>query len=438
MYYHIITYGCQMNVHESEKLAGILENLGYELTPTKERADIIIFNTCCIRDTAERRAIGNISALKKLKQKKPNMIIGVCGCMPQQQSVKEYMQNKMPYVDIIFGTHNLHRLAELLNDCIKEKKRIIEVWGENSEIPPENAPFMRSSGVNAWINIMYGCNNYCTYCIVPYVRGREISRPMNDIIIEFKELLASGKYSEFTLLGQNVNSYGNDLKDNKTTFSLLLKKIAEIEGDFRLKFMTSHPKDIKDEVIDTIADNVKISHMIHLPIQSGSNKILADMNRKYTREYYLDRIDYIRHKIPDAGLSSDIMVGFPGETDDDFEDTMSLVRQIKFNNLYMFIYSPRKNTAAAQMSNQIDEAIKKDRIKKLIELQRGIMREIARNSVGKTYKVLFENFSDGVLSSTTNCGKLVYVNNGNKDLVGKFGNITVTHTKSGRLIGELK
>ena len=435
MYYHIITYGCQMNVHESEKLAGMLENLGYVSTPKKEEADVILFNTCCIRDTAERRALGNIAALKRLKIKKPNLIIGVCGCMPQQDSTKTYIETKMPHVDMVFGTHNLHKFSEMLQNCLKEKKRIIEIWGEG-ELQPANTPMTRTSGINAWVNITYGCNNYCTYCIVPYVRGREISRPMNEIIDEVKQLLNSSQYSEITLLGQNVNSYGNDLNDG-TTFAKLLKNISEIEGEFRLKFMTSHPKDLKDEVIDTISKHKKISRLIHLPVQSGSNSILKAMNRRYTREYYLERVNYIRQQIPNAGLSSDIIVGFPGETEQDFLDTLSLVKEVGYSNLYMFMYSPRKNTPAASMPNQIDELVKKERVKKLIELQRGLMRENAKQSIGKKYRALFEEFKDGVLSAVTDCGKLVFINNASKELVGKFGEVLITSAKSGRLIGEL-
>ncbi|NLC16336.1 MAG: tRNA (N6-isopentenyl adenosine(37)-C2)-methylthiotransferase MiaB [Clostridiales bacterium] len=436
MFYHIITYGCQMNVHESEKLAGILENLGYTHTSEKENADIIIFNTCCIRDTAERRALNNIAALKKLKNKNPDMIIGVCGCMPQQDSAKQYIEAKMPHVDIVFGTHNIHNLARLLENCLKEKKRIVEIWGESYELQPANTPITRTSGVNAWVNITYGCNNFCTYCVVPYVRGRERSRPMPEIIGEVKKLINEGKYSEITLLGQNVNSYGNDLYDG-SSFAKLLSEVTQLDGDFRLKFLTSHPKDFKDEVIDIIAQYDKISKSIHLPVQSGSNAILKAMNRKYTREYYLDRIDYLRKKIPNVGISSDVIVGFPGETEQDFEDTLDLVKQVRYNNLYMFMYSPRKNTPAANMPNQIAQSVKKERIKKLIELQREIMREIAKDCVGKRYKALIEEYKDGVLSAITDCGKLVFIENDNQSLVGKFCQVLITRAKSGRLVGEL-
>lgn len=437
MNYHIITYGCQMNVHESEKLAGILENLGYKHTPEKEEADVIIFNTCCIRDTAERRALSNIDKLKKLKSKKPDMIIGVCGCMPQQESARNYIENKMPHVDIVFGTHNIHNLGQLISDCQKERKRIFEIWGESQELQPANTPITRTSGVNAWVNITYGCNNYCTYCIVPYVRGREISRPMTEIIDEVKKLIEDGRYSEITLLGQNVNSYGNDLKDG-SSFAKLLKEIAKLDGNFRLSFLTSHPKDFKDEVIDIIAQYDKISKLIHLPIQSGSNAILKAMNRKYTREYYLERIDYLRNKISNVGISSDIIVGFPGETEKDFEDTLDLVKQVRYNNLYMFMYSPRKNTPAANMPNQIEQSIKKERVNKLIALQRGIMREIAQDCVGQKYRALIIENKDGKLSATTDCGKLVFIeNNSDQNLVGKFCEVLISRTKSGRLIGEL-
>jgi tRNA-2-methylthio-N6-dimethylallyladenosine synthase len=437
MFYHIITYGCQMNVHESEKLAGILENLGYTHTPEKESADVIIFNTCCIRDTAERRALSNIEKLKLLKNKKPDLIIGVCGCLPQQESARNYIETKMPHVDLVFGTHNIHNLPQLLSDCQNERRRIFEIWGEKKGLQPANTPVSRTSGVNAWVNITYGCNNFCTYCVVPYVRGREISRPMSEILDEVKKLLADGRYSEITLLGQNVNSYGNDLNDG-SSFSKLLREVAQLDGEFRVSFLTSHPNDFKDEVIDTIAEYDKISKSVHLPIQSGSNAILKAMNRRYTREYYLERIDYLRNKIPGVGISSDIIVGFPGETEQDFEDTLDLVKKVRFNNLYMFMYSPRKNTPAASMPNQIEQSIKKERVKKLIELQREIMREIAKECIGKKYMALIIEHKDGVISATTDCGKLVFIeNSADKSLVGKFCKILITHAKSGRLIGEL-
>lgn len=437
MFYHIITYGCQMNVHESEKLAGILENIGYVHTPEKENADVIIFNTCCIRDTAERRALSNIEKLKLLKNKKPDLIIGVCGCLPQQESARNHIETKMPHVDLVFGTHNIHNLPQLLADCQNERRRIFEIWGEKKGLQPANTPVSRTSGVNAWVNITYGCNNFCTYCVVPYVRGREISRPMSEILDEVKRLLSDGRYSEITLLGQNVNSYGNDLGDG-STFSKLLKEVAQLDGEFRVSFLTSHPKDFKNEVIDTIAQYDKISKSIHLPIQSGSNSILKAMNRRYTREYYLERIEYLRTKIPNVGVSSDIIVGFPGETEQDFEDTLDLVRKVRFNNLYMFMYSPRKNTPAAGMPNQIEQSVKKERVKKLIELQRGIMREIAKECVGKKYRALIIEHKDGVLSATTDCGKLVFIENSDdKNLVGKFCELLITKTKSGRLVGDL-
>lgn len=370
MKYIIVTYGCQMNVHESEKLAYICEKMGYELTDRREEADLIIFNTCAIREGAEDRVFGNVGALKKLKKKRPNIIIAVCGCMTQKEQTANYILKTFPFVDIVIGTFNLPNFEYYINAV--KKGRQLELLTEGD--PDESVPYKRTSGENAWVNIMQGCNNFCTYCIVPYVRGREKSRSEESILKEIREVVAEGKYKKITLLGQNVNSYGNDLKTGEN-FARLLKKICEIPGDFKLTFMTSHPKDLTDEVIDVVASEDKILKDIHLPAQSGNNRILKLMNRKYTREKYLEIIHKIREKIPNARITSDFIVGFPTETEEEFEDTMSLVREVKFDGIFAFMYSPREGTVAAQMEGQIDEKVKKRRVNALLKLEKEIQKE---------------------------------------------------------------
>lgn len=371
MFYTIVTFGCQMNVHESEKIAGMLENMGYAPTEDKEKADIIVFNTCAIREGAEDRALGNIGNLKKMKKSNPNKIIAVAGCMTQQKQVAEKLFKTFPFIDIIVGTHNLYELPTLINKKINEHKRTLENI-EQADIN-ENVPVTRTSGENAWVNIMYGCNNFCSYCIVPYVRGREVSRKKTDIINECKQVLASGKYKQITLLGQNVNSYCNP--ENNSNFADLLKSICELDGDFKLTFMTSHPKDISDEVIDILAREPKILKELHLPVQSGSTKILKAMNRKYTREHYIGIVDKLKAKIPNIRLTTDIIVGFPGETEDDFEDTCSLVRYVKYDGIFAFMYSKRSGTIAEKMPDQIPDEIKNFRVNKILQLEKEIQKE---------------------------------------------------------------
>ena len=371
MFYTIVTFGCQMNVHESEKIAGMLENMGYAPTENKEKADIIVFNTCAIREGAEDRALGNIGNLKKMKKANPNKIIAVAGCMTQQKQVAEKLFKTFPFIDIIVGTHNLYELPTLINKKLNEHKRTLENI-EQADIN-ENVPVTRTSGENAWVNIMYGCNNFCSYCIVPYVRGREVSRKKTDIINECKQVLASGKYKQITLLGQNVNSYCNP--ENNSNFADLLKSICELDGDFKLTFMTSHPKDISDEVIDILAREPKILKELHLPVQSGSTKILKAMNRKYTREHYIGIVDKLKAKIPNIRLTTDIIVGFPGETEDDFEDTCSLVRYVKYDGIFAFMYSKRSGTIAEKMPDQIPDEIKNFRVNKILQLEKEIQKE---------------------------------------------------------------
>ncbi len=370
MKYYIVTYGCQMNVHESEKIAGILEKMGYSVADTREEADIIVFNTCAIREGAEDRVFGNVGNLKKQKKKNKNLIIAVCGCMTQKSQTAEKLLNTFPFVDIVIGTFNLSKF-EYYIEAVK-KGRQLEIF-EEGDID-ESLPYQRTSGENAWVNIMQGCNNFCTYCIVPYVRGREKSRKSENILNEIKEVVDSGKYKKITLLGQNVNSYGKDLKDG-LSFAQLLKEICKIEGDFTLSFMTSHPKDLTDEVIEVIANEPKIEKYIHLPAQSGNNRILKLMNRSYTREKYLSIIEKIREKIPNCRITSDFIVGFPTETEEEFEDTYSLVKEVKFDSIFAFMYSSREGTVASRMDGHIDESIKHKRVNKLLKLEKEIQKE---------------------------------------------------------------
>lgn len=370
MKYFIVTYGCQMNVHESEKLAAICEKMGYTLADNRQEADLIVFNTCAIREGAEDKVFGNIGALKKLKKQKPSLIIAVCGCMTQKQSTANYMLKTFPFVDIVIGTFNLPNFEHYVN-AVKTGRQL-ELLDEGDI--DETVPYKRTSGRNAWVNIMQGCNNFCTYCIVPYVRGREKSRSEENILKEIKEIVASRQYDKITLLGQNVNSYGKDLSP-VVSFAKLLQDICKIEGDFKLTFMTSHPKDLTDDVIDVIASEEKILKDIHLPAQSGNNRILQLMNRRYTREKYLDIIHKIRQKIPQARITSDFIVGFPTETDEEFEDTMSLVREVKFNSIFAFMYSPREGTVASKMEGQVPQEIKQKRVNKLLALEKEIQKD---------------------------------------------------------------
>ena len=370
MLYHIVTYGCQMNVHESEKISFILENMGYQFTPNREDADVIVFNTCAIREGAEERVFGNVGALKKLKKSRPELVIAVCGCMTQKEETAKLFKQKFPFVDVILGTFNLHKIGEYIAKAKNQK--VFELWSEG-ELDEEQG-YNRSSGKNAWVNIMQGCNNFCTYCIVPYVRGREHSRSVENILSEVKQIAASGQYDKITLLGQNVNSYGKDLSPS-VSFAELLRLVTAANGDFKVGFMTSHPKDLTDELIEEIATNDKVLKEIHLPAQSGNNRILKLMNRKYTREHYLSIIEKIKSRIPNIKITSDFIVGFPTETEEEFEDTMSLVEKVKFDGIFAFMYSPREGTVAAKMEGQIPLEVKKQRVNKLLALEKKIQKE---------------------------------------------------------------
>ena len=435
--YCVVTYGCQMNLHESEKISGILSGMGMNAVSEPENADVVVFNTCCIRDTAERRALGNIGKMKELKKKNKNLLIVVTGCMTQQNGFAENMKERYQYVDVILGTHNISDLENQIRIRLEKKKRVAAVLDTDGYIDDETTPVTRTSFPNAWVNINYGCNNFCTYCIVPYVRGRERSRDMKSIISECEKLINDG-YKEITLLGQNVNSYGNDVPDENVNFANLLREVAKIDGKFRIRFMTSHPKDLTEDVVKAIRDNDKICNNIHLPIQAGSNSVLKNMNRRYTREHYLGLIEMIRRYLPDCGITTDIMVGFPYETEEDFLDTMDIVEKVRFSTAFTFIYSVRKGTKAAEMP-QIPYEIKQNRIKRLIARQNEITEEISKDYVGNVYEILVEGLQEkknGYVVGRTESGRLVSAK-GDESMIGEFKNVKITAVKNAQLLGEI-
>ena len=435
MKYKIKTYGCQMNVHESEKIAGMLEAMGYTPTDVDEQASIIVFNTCCIRETAEKKIQGNIGVLKGLKAAHKDMLIVVVGCMTQQAGAAELLKKKFPYIDIILGTANLAALPDAIRRRLDGGKKSVAI-ADSTVDASVDLPIARTSYPNAWINIMYGCNNFCTYCIVPYVRGRERSRRRADIVADVRAMLAQG-YKEITLLGQNVDSYGSDLAEGED-FAALLGDIAAIEGKFRLRFMTSHPKDFDSRVIDIIAACPNVCNNIHLPVQSGSSRILKAMNRHYDRAKYLAIIDEIHAKLPGVGITTDIMVGFPGETDEDFADTLSLVQNVQFSNAFTFVYSPRRGTPAAAMA-QVPADIKKQRITTLVATQNAITKRLSEGYIGGVFEVLVEDRApkkEGCVCGRTDSGRLVtFV--GSADLIGRFVNVRIDASQSASLFGTI-
>ena len=425
-----------MNVHESEKIAGILSGMGYLECKAPEDADVIVFNTCCVRENAEQHAFGNIGMLKKLKAEKPELVIAVCGCMTQQGNFSEKLLKSYPYVDLIIGTFNIDKFGELLTKKIESKKRLVEILEKNGEISESVTP-LRSSFPNAWVNVMYGCNNFCSYCIVPYVRGRERSRKADKIVAEVRGLIENG-YKEITLLGQNVNSYGKDLKDG-SSFSSLLDEIGKLEGKFRLRFMSNHPKDLTEEVVEAINRNPHACKAIHLPVQSGSDRILKEMNRRYTVEDYLVKVAKIRDIIPNCAITTDIIVGFPTETEEEFEDTVSLVEKVRYDGAFTFVYSPREGTKAAAMDGQIPADIKKDRIMRLVDIQNEINREESSKYVGKTVEILFEDYDEKKQKymGRDERGRMAYCEYP-VNVVGKFAEVEITSTGGMSLIGKIK
>lgn len=424
-----------MNVHESEKIAGQLQTLGYEETQSAEDADVIVFNTCCVRENAEQHAFGNIGMYKKLKKEKKDLVIAVCGCMTQQGEFAKKLSDTFPFVDVIIGTYNIDEFGKILQKTVDTKKRVVEILDKNGDICEEITPY-RSSYPNAWVNIAYGCNNFCTYCIVPYVRGRERSRLPENVVDEVKNLVNEG-YKEITLLGQNVNSYGHDLK-NDVGFASLLDEIGKIEGKFRLRFMSNHPKDLTEDVIEAIKRNPHACHAIHLPVQSGSNRILSLMNRRYSVEKYLSQIESIRKIIPDCAITTDIIVGFPTETEEDFIDTVKLVETVKFDGAFTFVYSKREGTKAAIMDGQIDPEIQKDRIMRLIDVQNELNRKESLTYVGKTVEILVEDFDEKKNSymGRDERVKMAYFSC-DENVIGKFVNVKITSAGGMSLMGEI-
>lgn len=419
--YYILTMGCQLNENDSEKIAGMFETMDFHMSNKMEEADIVIINTCCVRENAEEKVFGKLGELKKIKEKK-NLIIGICGCMMQEEIMREKIKKSYPFVDIVFGTHTLHMLPEDLYKAITENEKIVDILDIDGEIH-EGIPIKHNHSKQASVTIMYGCNNFCSYCIVPYVRGRERSRKPEDIISEIKELANDG-YIEVTLLGQNVNSYRG--ADNYG-FAQLLRDIDKIEGIERIRFISPHPKDFTDDVIEAIREGKHICKLIHLPLQSGSSKVLKEMNRRYTKEEFLELVTKMKNRIPNATFSTDIIVGFPGETEEDFEETLDVVRKAKFEQIYMFIYSRRVGTRADKMENQIPEEIKHKRFERLKELYESQIPEQNQKYVGTVQKILVEGISKNnpnIYTGRLECNKVVNFE-GCPELVGRIINVEI-------------
>lgn len=434
--YYIKTYGCQMNEHDSEKISWILTNMGYNETESIDDADLIIYNTCLVRENAELKVYGNLGALAQLKREKPGLIIAICGCMMQREEIRNVILSKYKHVDIIFGTHNIHKLPQLINNHLQTGKTIVDVLEDKREIV-EDIDANRKYSFKAFVNIMFGCNNFCSYCIVPYTRGREVSREPENIINEIKELAKNG-CKEVTLLGQNVNSYGKTLNRNYD-FVDLLRDINKIDGIERIRFMTSHPKDLSDKLIDAYRTLDKLCEHLHLPVQSGSNRILKEMNRKYTREDYLRLIKKLREAEPNIAITTDIIVGFPGETDEDFNDTLELVKEVEYDSAFTFIYSKREGTRAARMENQVDDKVKHERFQKLTEVLYEISLKKNKQLEGQTLEVLVEEVSKNnpeYLTGRTRTNKLVHFK-GDKSLIGTMVNVKIDTAKTFFLEGSL-
>ncbi|WP_455714521.1 tRNA (N6-isopentenyl adenosine(37)-C2)-methylthiotransferase MiaB [Anaerosporobacter sp.] len=428
-------FGCQMNARDAEKITGILENIGYQMVETEE-ADFVIYNTCTVRENANLKVYGRLGYLGKLKKKNPHMIIALCGCMMQEQTVVDKIKKSYRYVDIIFGTHNIFKLAELIQARLENDGMIIDIWKDAKEIV-EDLPSERKYRFKAGVNIMFGCNNFCSYCIVPYVRGRERSRNPEDIIKEIKELVADGVV-EIMLLGQNVNSYGKTL-ECPMSFAELLQEIEKIDGLERIRFMTSHPKDLSDELIEVMKNSKKICNHLHLPVQAGSSRILKIMNRHYTKEQYLDLVDRIKTAMPGISLTTDIIVGFPGETEEDFEETLDVVRKVKYDSAYTFIYSKRTGTPAANMEEQVDEAVVKERFNRLLKEVQTISSELTKQHVNTVQSALVEqiNEQDSSLVTGRLSNSLLVHFKGGEELIGKIVDVRLDECKGFYYIGEL-
>ncbi len=434
--YFVETYGCQMNVRDSQTLKGFFEEMGYTPAEERESADAVIFNTCCVREGAEDRLLGNLGKLKQEKKKRPDMLIMVCGCMMQEEGSAEKIKKRFRFVDVVFGTHNPHLLPKLMYEALTKREAQYSIWEKEQDIV-EEMPVVREKDASAWINIMYGCNNFCSYCIVPYVRGRERSRKSSDIILEAQELAQSG-VKEITLLGQNVNSYGKNT--DEISFPDLLRELNKVEGLERIRFMTSHPKDLSDDLISAMAECDKVCKYIHLPVQSGSDRILGLMNRRYTREDYFLLVEKLKKAMPEIAISTDIIVGFPTETDEDFEATYDLYKKVCFNAAFTFIYSPRIGTPASVMEGQVSAEKTKERMARLIKLSEECTLKANSIYLDKTYPVLVEGISKrdkDMVSGRTDQGRMVSFL-GTEELLGKTVNVRITKVKLNTLMGEME
>ena len=432
----IRTYGCQQNVADSEKIKGMLMKSGFGFTDEPDNADFILFNTCAVREHAEDRVFGNVGALKNLKRKHPQILIALCGCMMEQEHVSNRIYNSFPFVGLVFGTHSLHHFPELMYNSLVNGKRVFERGNDDKKIY-EGFPVRRDGDFKGWLPIMYGCNNFCTYCIVPYVRGRERSRDRDVIVSEARNMIQQG-YKDITLLGQNVNSYGKTL-EKPVSFAQLISEIDAIDGDYWLRFMTSHPKDCSKELIDAIADSKHISKHLHLPFQSGSDRVLKAMNRHYDRKRYLDIINYAKEKIDGLSLTSDIIVGFPGETYEDFKQTLSLIREVEFTSLFTFIFSPRKGTPAEKMEDPISAEEKSKWFRELLDVQEEIAAKRCSSMVGQTEKVLIESVKEktGELNGRTS-GNIIVELDGDQSLIGTFQDVKITRARNWILKGKIE
>lgn len=437
--YYIETYGCQMNEHDSEKIAGLLQAVGYQKAELMQQADLILFNTCCVRDHAEKKVFGNIGALKPLSQQKSGLIVAVCGCMMQQEEVAKKLMQTFPFVKIVFGTNNMNELPSMLYRAVMHRERVFNVQKANiSSTAIEDVPMVRKKRPLATVNIMQGCDNFCTYCIVPYVRGREWSRPAGDILMEVRGLVEQG-YREVMLLGQNVNSYGKKGGETSMDFADLLEQIAASTGISRIRFMTSHPKDISKKLLEKIAGHENICKQLHLPVQSGSSRVLMRMNRGYTREEYLRLVETAREIVPGIALTTDIIVGFPGESEEDYAQTLSLVREVGYDAAFTFVYSPRKGTKAAEFPEQVPEQIKQQRIVRLIELQSELTYKSNLRYVGKKELILVEDVSkkdEQSICGRTDSGKMVNFK-GPKEKIGSFVPVEILEAKRTTLLGRM-
>ena len=431
---YVETYGCQQNEADSERIRGLLIESGYAITDTAEGADVVVMNTCAIREHAEQRVFGNLGALTHTKRRHPGQKIFLCGCMAGQKVVSDRITNSYHHVDGVFSTHHLWQFPEILWRVLNQKKRVFFVEDEAGSIA-EGLPQQRDNTLKAWVSIMYGCNNFCTYCIVPYVRGREWSRQPEDILAECRQLIDAG-YKEITLLGQNVNSYGKDL-ENAMDFADLLEAICAVPGEFLVRFMTSHPRDASEKLFDTMARNPKIAKQLHLPFQSGSSRVLKAMNRHYDRETYLKKVRYAKSVMPDLVLTSDVIVGFPGETEEEFEETISLIEEVRYDALFTFIFSPRPGTPAASMEDPTPKEEKNRRFDKLCAVQNRISEEIHEAYVGKTMRCLVDGKDKDLLTARTEGGRLVRFT-GSNDLIGSYVNLTITGSTTWSLTGELE